>query len=134
MELVLAIIFISVLYGGLLTFSVWYLWMGPEAVFSVPDLRPVLARTWHAVAGAESFRPAPAAPDELTKMVKKLEDKLAALKVRRAELCDLLHRDYSQEVFRELNIVEHKITVTEARLQGYWNAAEDWGINIKILK
>ena len=65
---------------------------------------------------------APLQPDESRV---KLEQKLEKMKAKREELLAEVATDYNEDKLRELNILDHHISVTSDRVCGRWNVASE---------
>lgn len=48
-------------------------------------------------------------------------DELAGLRKRQSALMAILEDGFDQEIYRRLNLINHKIEVAQSREQGLWN-------------
>ena len=133
MELLFAIIIISALFGALITYSVWFLWFGPEALFSFPDIRVVTSQAWHSITQSMNFMPAHGNAYSNQEETNKLKERLEKLQDKRKQLLSELCAKYDSNKLRELNIVSHHIEVAEARISGSYNCPEANIDDIQIL-
>ncbi len=117
MELIIAIILIILGFSALVTYSFWYLFIGPEALFSVPDF----ADLWQSLTQTRTFMPAQGTPYTHDDACRGLKKRLAELEERAQVLLTELQLKYDSNKLRELNIVCNHIDVTEARLNGTYN-------------
>ena len=49
-----------------------------------------------------------------------MDQKLRVLRAKEAELSENLSTGYNEDVFRQLNIIRHRIEVSEIRREGWW--------------
>jgi hypothetical protein len=134
MELFFAIIIISVLYGALITYSIWFFWFGPEALFSFPNLRMVTSQAWHSITQGVNFMPAHSNEYSNQEETNKLKERLERLQDKRKQLLSELCAEYDSNKLRELNIVIHHIEVAEARINGSYNCPEADYDDIQIIQ
>jgi hypothetical protein len=120
-QLLAVIIFVVLAFAALVTYSVWYLWFGPEAVFSVPANQ---VSAWRNITYSRVFLPAKGTPYDNSEANYELKKKLEKMEARRNALLQELIKKYDGDKLREVNILSHKIEVANARLSGRFNRAE----------
>lgn len=100
---ILAYIIIGIMYWALATYSIWFLFFSNERIFNIKPMGTLWkdkeSRAYHVKRRAE-------------------------LIARRNELQAELNRHFSQDKYREINIINHHIAVCDERIDGVWQREE----------